>query len=281
MAMSMHPGHDLGMGAASTSSRAWSSAPPSARAPGFEPGRTARCRKKRHRCWQPSLILRNARRPGPRPARGRPPRAVPARGRCRRRQPRSPTRPRAGREGSVLCALRRRDPLARRGRPPGSSEPAARHERAVRGAHPGRRAGSPGDRRLGAGGDRGTCSPRPYPAGSPRGTCEAARLGARLELLAVRLVEPATRASRTRPCAAHADTGSLSWPHAAPMSSPLLQPHRRSEPGVEQDRLEREDPRQRRPTERAPSQSLKGIRLTSAGPRGGAVPGAGRPRVSR
>src|SRR2546430_3476811 len=51
---------------------------------------------------------------------------------------------------------------------------------------------------------------------------EPARLEHRLELLRVHLVEPAAEGRERDGARAHAGIGSLSWPHAAPMSSPLL-----------------------------------------------------------
>src|SRR5947209_7964518 len=93
---------------------------------------------------------------------------------------------------------------------------------------------------------------------------EAARLEHGLELLAVRLVEPAPERSERARARAHADTGSLSWPHAAPMSSPLL--HRTVVVSPASSRIDW-NARIRGSAGRrngAPSQSLKGIRLTFA-----------------
>src|SRR6185436_893112 len=90
----------------------------------------------------------------------------------------------------------------------------------------------------------------------------AARLQARLQLGGVRLVEAAAECREGH--RHHATTGSLSWPHGAPMSSPLLQRTVVVTPAssrIAWNARMRGSGERRKPEA---SQSLNGIRLTFA-----------------
>src|SRR2546427_11687726 len=90
--------------------------------------------------------------------------------------------------------------------------PTARHDEPCAGAHPGRAPDRLAIGELGAGGDRARVHHDDIRRLAEGHRAEAARLEHGLELLAVRLVEPAPERRERDGAPAHPYTGSLDWP---------------------------------------------------------------------